>query len=127
MNVNNVQILGRLGADPELRFTPSGNACLNVRIATSERFTDRAGQKREETEWHRVVYWGKLAEQIAEMAFKGARVFVEGKLKTREWERDGQKQRTTEIVARYVIVIDKRGKDTTAHTPAEEAADAIPF
>lgn len=127
MNVNKVMLLGRLGADPELRFNPNGNAVLNFRMATTKTWPDRDGRKQERTEWHRIVFWKKTAEQLERLLFKGGRVYVEGELRTNEWERDGQKHRTTEISADHVIAIDRRPQGTTAHTPAEESSDAIPF
>lgn len=106
MSVNKVMLMGRLGADPELRTISSGQAVANFNLATSENWVDRDGQKQEKTEWHRVVVWGKLAELCRQYLSKGRQVFVEGKLQTRSWEdQQGQKRYTTEIVASNIQFI----------------------
>lgn len=106
MSVNKVIILGRLGQDPELKYTPSGAAVCNFSLATSESWTDKAGQKQEKTEWHRIVVWGKLAELCNQYLAKGRQAFVEGKMQTRSWDdKDGQKKYTTEIMASTVQFI----------------------
>lgn len=103
-SVNKVILIGNLGADPEVRFTPSGQAVANFRIATSESWTDKgSGQKQERTEWHRIVVWGKLAELCGEYLKKGRQCYVEGRLQTREWtDKEGKKNYTTEVVAQTV-------------------------
>lgn len=106
MSVNKVIILGRLGQDPELKYTPSGAAVCNFSLATSESWTDKAGQKQEKTEWHRIVVWGKLAELCNQYLAKGRQAFVEGKLQTRSWDdKDGTKRYSTEIMANTVQFI----------------------
>ena len=103
MSVNKVILVGRLGADPELKTLSSGQSVANFNIATSENWVDRDGQKQERTEWHRIVVWGKLAEICRQHLAKGRQVFVEGKLQTRSWEdQQGQKRYTTEITATTV-------------------------
>ena len=98
--VNKVILIGRLGADPEVRYTSSGTAVANFNMATSVNFTDKNGEKTEKTEWHRIVAFGRLGEICGEYLAKGKQVYIEGRLQTREWEdRDGNKRRTTEIVA----------------------------
>ena len=98
--VNKVILVGRLGADPEVRYTNSGTAVANFNMATSVNFTDKNGEKTEKTEWHRIVAFGRLGEVCGEYLSKGKQVYIEGRLQTREWEdRDGNKKRTTEIVA----------------------------
>jgi single-strand DNA-binding protein len=102
-SVNKVILIGNLGRDPEVRYTPSGSAVANFTVATNEAWTDKAGQKQERTEWHRVVVWGKAAENCGEYLSKGRSVYVEGRLQTREWtNKEGAKQYTTEIVANPV-------------------------
>jgi single-strand DNA-binding protein len=97
--VNKVILVGTLGQDPEVRYMGNGNAVTNLSLATSEQWTDKqSGQKVERTEWHRVVMYGKVAEIAGEYARKGAQIYIEGKLQTREWEKDGIKRYTTEIV-----------------------------
>ena len=101
--VNKVIIIGRLGADPEVKAVSANNNVARLSIATSEAWTDRDGQKQERTEWHRVVAWGRLAELCGKYLSKGRQVFVEGRLQTRSWEdQQGQKRYTTEIVANNV-------------------------
>ncbi|MCC6137067.1 MAG: single-stranded DNA-binding protein [Bdellovibrionaceae bacterium] len=106
MSVNKVIIIGRLGADPELKTLGSGQAVANFNVATSENWVDRDGAKQERTEWHRIVVWGKLAEICRQYLSKGRQVFVEGKLQTRSWEdQQGQKRYTTEVVANNIQFI----------------------
>ena len=102
--INKVILIGNLGKDPEVRFTPGGQAVANFNIATSESWNDKnTGQKQERTEWHRIVVWGKLAELCGEYLKKGRQCYVEGRLQTREWtDKEGQKKYTTEIVANTV-------------------------
>ncbi|HXN40605.1 MAG TPA: single-stranded DNA-binding protein [Myxococcaceae bacterium] len=107
--VNKAILVGNLGADPEVRFTPGGQAVANFRIATSESWTDKGGQKQERTEWHRIVVWGKLAELCGEYLAKGRQCFVEGRLQTREWtDKENKKNYTTEVVANNVVFLGAR-------------------
>lgn len=103
MSVNKVILLGRLGQDPELKYTPSGTAVCNFSLATTESWSDKSGQKQERTEWHRIVVWGKLAELCNQYLAKGRQAFVEGALQTRSWDdKQGQKRYTTEINAKTI-------------------------
>jgi single-strand DNA-binding protein len=106
-SLNQAQIIGNLGRDPEIRYTPDGRAVANLNIATSETWKDKAsGEKQERTEWHRVVAFGKLAEIIGEYLKKGRKVFIQGKLQTRKWQdKDGNDKYTTEIVARDMVML----------------------
>jgi single-strand DNA-binding protein len=106
-SVNKVILLGNLGRDPELRYTPGGQPVANFSIATNESWAKKDGSGREErTEWHRIVAWGRTAELCAQYLSKGRTVYIEGRLQTREWEnKEGQKQRTTEVVAQTVQFI----------------------
>lgn len=107
--VNKVILVGNLGADPEVRFTPGGQAVANFRIATSESWNDKNGQKQERTEWHRIVVWGKLAELCGEYLAKGRQCFIEGRLQTREWtDKENKKNYTTEVVASNVTFLGGR-------------------
>lgn len=107
-SLNRAQIIGNLTRDPEVRNTPSGQSVANFGVATSSVWTDAAGQRQEKTEFHNIVAWGKLAEICGQYLHKGKKVFVEGRLQTREWEtQDGQKRRTTEIVADSLIMLDR--------------------
>ena len=102
-SVNKVILVGNLGRDPELRYTQGGQPVCNFSLATTENFSTRDGQRQERTEWHRIVVWGKTAENCAQYLSKGRSVYLEGRIQTREWEdKEGQKQRTTEVVAQTV-------------------------
>ncbi|MFM7276033.1 MAG: single-stranded DNA-binding protein [Gammaproteobacteria bacterium] len=109
--VNKVILIGNCGADPETRYMPSGGAVTNVRIATSESWKDKStGQAQERTEWHRVVFFSRLAEIAAEYLRKGSKVYIEGSLRTRKWQdKEGKDQYTTEIVANEMQMLDSRG------------------
>ena len=108
-SVNKVIVIGNLGRDPELRYTQNGQAVANFTVATNENWTNKAGEREERTEWHRVVAWGRVAELCAEYLAKGRTVYVEGRLQTREWEdKEGQKRQTTEVVAQTVQFLDRR-------------------
>ncbi len=108
--VNKVILIGNLGADPELRYMPSGNAVVNVSVATSETWKDKqTGQQQERTEWHRVVFFNRLAEIVGEYLRKGSKAYIEGALRTRKWQdKDGRDQYTTEIVASEMQMLDSR-------------------
>jgi single-strand DNA-binding protein len=109
--VNKVILIGNLGVDPEVRYMPSGDAVTNVRIATTDTWRDKSsGEQREQTEWHSVVFFGKLAEIAGQYLRKGSKVYVEGSLRTRKWQgQDGQDRYTTEIRASDMQMLDSRG------------------
>jgi single-strand DNA-binding protein len=108
--VNKVILVGRLGRDPEIRYTQGGQAVANFTVATNERWLGKDGERQERTEWHRIVVWGKQAETCSEYLSKGRQVYLEGRLQTREWEdKDGNKRWTTEIVATTVQFLGSRG------------------
>jgi single-strand DNA-binding protein len=98
--LNQVSLIGNLGKDPEVKYMPSGDAVANITVATSETWNDKnSGEKKEKTEWHRVVFFGKIAEVVAQYLKKGSKVFVQGKLQTRKWQNnDGQDMYTTEVI-----------------------------
>ena len=108
--INKVILVGNLGVDPEVRYTQSGSAVTNARLATSDTWKDRqTGEQQERTEWHRIVFFGKLAEIAGEYLRKGSKVYVEGRLQTRKWQgQDGQDRYTTEIVANDMQMLDSR-------------------
>ncbi len=106
--INKVILIGNLGADPEMRFTQNGAPVASFTVATTEKWKGQDGQMKEQTEWHRVIAWQRLAEICGEYLSKGSRVYVEGKLQTRSWEKDGQKHYTTEIVAREMKMLSPR-------------------
>lgn len=126
-SLNKVQLIGRLGADPETRYMPSGSAVTNLRIATSETWKDKeSGERKERTEWHSVAFFGRLAEVAAEYLRKGSQCYVEGKLRTRKWQdRDGNDRYTTEIVANELVMLG--GKRSEQPKQAEDFGDDVPF
>lgn len=110
--VNKVILIGNLGSDPEIRYTPGGAAVANVSLATTDSWTDRkSGDKQDRTEWHRLVFWSKLAEIAGQYLKKGSKIYVEGRLQTRSWDdqQTGQKKYTTEIVVNDMTMLDGRG------------------
>ncbi len=138
--VNKVILIGNLGGDPTVRYTPTGQAVANFNIATTERFTNKTGEKEERTEWHRIVAWGKLAEICQQYLKKGKQVYIEGRLQTRQWEdQQGQKRQSTEIVANNMQMLGRAGEgaggggdfaggsqDFGSSEPAPQTANASP-
>lgn len=108
--VNKVILVGNLGNDPEVRYMPNGNAVANVSLATSDNWKDKTtGEQQDRTEWHRVVFFNRLAEIVEKYVKKGSKLYVEGRLQTRSWEQDGVKRYSTEIVASEMQMLDSRG------------------
>jgi single-strand DNA-binding protein len=119
MSLNKAMIIGNLGRDPEMRYTPNGQAVTQFTVAVNRNYKDSTGEWKEETEWFRVVAWGPLAERTAEYLRKGRKVYVEGRLQTRSWEgQDGQKRYTTELVASTVTALDPRPREEGGEPPA---------
>jgi len=143
MGVNKVILVGNLGANPEVRYTAGGQPVANLRLATSQRWTDKSGQRQESTEWHRVVLFGRTAEIAQKYLTKGRQVYIEGRIQTRQWQdQQGQKRYTTEIVATNMQLLGGRaegaaqgGDDVGAAMAPDEATadfgggpdDDIPF
>ncbi len=144
--INKATLIGNLGADPEIRYTTNGSAVANVRLATAESWRDKeSGEQQERTEWHRVVFFGRLAEIVEQYLHKGSQIYVEGRIQTRKWQdRDGNDRYTTEIVANEMQMLGGRGAgggapvksgDASASTsapgpseqPTDEFDDDIPF
>jgi len=131
-SLNKVQLIGNLTRDPELRYTPQGTAVCAFGLATNRSWTTESGEKREETEFHRIVAWNKLAELCSQLLFKGRKVYVEGRLQTRTWTaQDGSQRQATEVVIEEMIILDSRQADGeaaggTTPPPAEPVAEAIP-
>jgi single-strand DNA-binding protein len=132
--LNKVLIIGNLGSDPEIKYTSSGSAVANLSIATSERWKDRnTGEQKEQVAWHRVVLFSRLAEIAEQYLKKGSKVFVEGKLQTRDWEdAEGKKRYTTEVIAREMTMLDSRsGSDNAPQPqssgPEDNFEEDIPF
>ena len=136
-SLNKAMIIGRLGADPEVRYTQSNTAVATLSVATTERYKDRNGEQQESTEWHRIVAWGRLAEICQEYLKKGSLAYFEGPIQTRQWEdKDGQKKYTTEIKALNMQMLDSRsdkmggggapskpGKSSTASVEIDDSFD----
>jgi len=132
--VNKVILVGRLGADPEIKYTPSGRAFANFNVATNAVWKDQDGNQKDRTDWHRVVAWGKLAEIIGEYLKKGSSVYLEGRLQTRSWDdQNGLKRYITEVVANDMEMLGKKETDSgepmpSVDIPAEEPpANDLPF
>ncbi len=125
-SLNKVQLIGNLGKDPELKYTPSGVAVATFSIATSESWKDQEGNQQEKTEWHNIVAWRKLAEICGEYLKKGKKVYIEGKLQTRNYEKDGIKRYVTEIVADQLIMLDGGG-GTGKGASASSVSEAAPM
>ena len=144
-SVNKVILVGNLGRDAELRYTPGGAAVATLNLATTEVWNDKGGQRQEKTEWHRIVLWGKQAESLQEYLTKGKQIYVEGRLQTRQWDdKDGNKRYTTEIKADRITLlggggggrgasVDRGGVAAMAHAAGDEPPmepitdDDIPF
>lgn len=123
MSLNKVMIIGNLGRDPEMRYTPSGQAVTQFTVAVNRNYKDGQGEWQEETEWFRIVAWAQLAERTAENLRKGRKVYVEGRLQTRQWEdQSGQKRYTTEVIAQTVTALDRRPQDDGAEMVREPVA-----
>ena len=117
-SVNKVILIGNLGADPETRYLPSGDAVANIRIATSEKWKDKSGEQQEHTEWHRIAFFGKLAEIAGEYLKKGSPVYIEGRIRTRKWQdKEGQDKYSTEIVADRMQMLGGRGGGSGGSEP----------
>ncbi len=120
--INKVILIGNLGADPDTRFLPNGNAVTNLTLATSDSWRDKqTGQMQERTEWHRVTFFGKIAEIAGQYLRKGSKIYIEGRLQTREWEKDGVKRYTTEVIVDMggtMQMLDSRGDNDGSSRPA---------
>lgn len=124
-SVNKVILVGNLGRDAELRYTPGGAPVATLNLATTEMWNDKAGQRQEKTEWHRVVLWGKTAESLNEYLTKGKQIYVEGRLQTRQWDdKDGNKRYTTEIRGDRVVLLGGGGGGGQRQQPRSGGASA---
>ena len=124
--LNKVQLIGNLGADPEIRYTQAGDPVANVRLATNFSYKDRSGEKREHTEWHRVVVFGKLAEFVGHRLKKGSPVYFEGRIRTRRWQKDHVTHYTTEVIPSEMILIGGNASADDATNQASQAATDVP-
>lgn len=132
--VNKVILIGHLGADPEVRYTANGSAVARLRLATTENYVDKSGNRQEITEWHTVTAWGKMAETCGQYLAKGKQVYIEGRLRTTSYEKDGVKRYTTEVVVRDMIMLGSPPERTGGREeppfpppPAAGAEDDFPF
>lgn len=127
-DLNKVMIIGRLGSDPEMRYTPNGNAVTTFRVASGRQWRDSNGENREETEWFSIVVWSKLAEICNQYLTKGSRVYLEGRLQTRSWDdpQSGEKRYRTEVIAAEVIILDSKGNREAASGDQRAAAPYVP-
>jgi single-strand DNA-binding protein len=123
--LNRVMLLGNLGADPELKVTPGGQAVLKLRLATTENYLDRNNVRQERTEWHRITLWGKRGEALGKFLAKGDRIFVEGRLQTSSYEKNGEKRYSTEVVATNII-LSGGGRGRSEGAPAREGGASRP-
>jgi len=131
-SLNKVQLIGNLTRDPDLRYTPQGTAVCTLGLATNRSWVTESGEKKEDTEFHRLVAWNKLAELCSQLLFKGRKIFVEGRLQTRQWQaQDGSQRQTTEIVISDMIILDSRRAPgepvvTREAVPEETSSDVTP-
>lgn len=125
--VNKVTLIGNLGNDPEVRYSGNGNAVANVSLATAESWRDKdSGEQQERTEWHRVVFFGRLAEIVSEYLHKGSQIYVEGRLQTNKWQdKEGNDRYTTQIVANEMQMLGGRGGTSNNKEPAPEPGDIV--
>jgi single-strand DNA-binding protein len=126
-SLNKILLIGHLGKDPEIRYTPDGSPVASFSLATSENWTDKSGSRQEHTEWHNIIAWNRLADLAKRFLSKGRQVYVEGRLRSRDWtDRDGNKRRTTEVIATQIVLLGSRqqqGMDAGVQ-PMESAARA---
>jgi single-strand DNA-binding protein len=129
--MNKVMLIGNLGKDPEVKYTPAGKAVASLTLATNERYKDKDGNWQDRTEWHNLVLWDRLAEIAGEYLKKGGKVYIEGRLQTRSWEKDGQKKYMTEVVGQELVLLDGRSTENVqpaARPQAQQIEDSdIPF
>lgn len=125
--INKVILVGNVGQDPETRYMPNGNAVTNLSLATSETWKDKnTGEQQERTEWHRVTFYQRLAEIVAEYVKKGSKLYVEGRLQTRSWEQDGVKKYATDIIANEMQMLDSRGSSGDNYAPSPSQSQSAP-
>lgn len=126
-SLNKVQIIGRLGQDPEVRYTGGNTAVANLNVATTERYKDKSGQQQESTEWHKIVCWGRLAEICNDYLTKGSLAYFEGSLQTKEWtDKENNKRYTTEIKAFSMQMLDSKGDGNTDKSKAPDKSTELP-
>lgn len=122
-SLNKVMLIGRLGVDPELKYTPQGTAVCNFNLATDESYKDQQGNAVDKTEWHKIVLWRKLAEIAGQFLKKGSLIYLEGSITTRSWEQDGQKKYVTEIIAVNMTMLDSNQEKAKPQKQKEQAKE----
>ena len=135
MSLNKVMLIGNVGKEPEFKSTPNGTAIVTLPLATTEKWTDKQGQKQEKTEWHRITLYNRLAELAGQYVGKGSKLYIEGKIVTNSWEKDGEKRYSTEIIASSMQFLDSKPQSAPQpqHKPAQpdnpfdDFDDDIPF
>jgi len=126
-SLNKILLIGHLGRDPEIRYTPDGAPVATFSLATSENWTDKSGSRQERTEWHNIVAWTRLAELSKKYLVKGRQVYIEGRLRSREWtDRDGNKRRTTEVIASQMVLLGSRPQNADAGVQPMEPLPGAP-
>jgi single-strand DNA-binding protein len=126
-SLNKVMLIGRLGKDPEIRYTPEGSAVANFSLATSETWNDKSGTRQERTEWHNIVAWTRLADLAKRYLAKGRQVYIEGRIRTREYDdKDGNKRRITEIIANQMVLLGSRPEGMEAGSAPQQRTGAAP-
>ena len=125
-SVNKVILIGNLGKDPEIKYTPSGVPVAKFSLATNERYKDKAGEWQDRTEWHNIVAWQRLAEIVGEYVKKGSKIYIEGRLQTSSWEdkQSGEKKYRTEIIANDLVLLSGRGENSEAYSSRSASASA---
>lgn len=120
--LNKIILIGNLGKDPEMRYTPEGTPVATFSLATSENWTDKNGTRQEHTEWHNIVAWNRLADLSKRFLTKGRQVYVEGRLRTREWnDREGNRRRTTEVIVSQIVLLGSRSQSIDAPVPTQDS------
>jgi single-strand DNA-binding protein len=123
-SLNKILLIGNLGKDPEIRYTPDGSPVATFSLATSESWTDKSGSRQEHTEWHTIVAWTRLADLAKRFLSKGRQVYVEGRIRSREWnDRDGNKRRTTEVIATQIVLLGSRSQNAEAGAQPMDSAN----
>jgi single-strand DNA-binding protein len=122
-SLNKIMLIGNLGKDPEIRYTPDGSPVATFSLATSENWTDKNGNRQEHTEWHTIVAWNRLADLSKRFLNKGRQVYIEGRIRSREWnDRDGNRRRTTEVIASQMVLLGSRPQNIDGGQPQETVA-----
>ena len=126
-SLNKIMLIGHLGKDPEIRYTSDGSPVATFSVATTENWTDKNGSRQEHTEWHNIVAWSRLAELSKRYLAKGRQVYIEGRIRSREWtDREGNKRRTTEVIATQMVLLGSRPQGTDAAGASAEPANRTP-